>query len=163
MVDDGRPIAFARLVATVFTAAIVGYTGLRIGFTSDSLGYMRDARQPVSSRVFLVQRWGGPFPFLLLAKLCARNLRAIVIVQSVIAAASWLLLARTVARLIDEVHVRTAAFVAVLLLARQASTEHRTARESSAGVRPSPRRTRVSARRSRAVHRSGCGRSSRGQ
>src|SRR5258708_2239224 len=90
---------------------------LRVGYGPDSAVYMRAARSPVWSFKFLATPDGGPFLFLLLAKLCLRNLRAIVMVQSVASAAAWLFLAHTIASLLRDRWVRTAAFVVTLLVA----------------------------------------------
>jgi hypothetical protein len=122
-------IPFTRALGVAFVGAVLGYavwaafTGhgrfiaLRVGYGSDSVFYMHAARAPVWSTRFLATPDGGPFLFLVLAKLCLRNLRAIVLVQSVLAAAAWLFLARAVALLVGRPWLRTAAFAVILLVA----------------------------------------------
>ena len=117
------------MIATVFTATIVGYgcwaaftghgriTPLRIGYGPDSALYVRAARAPLWSAEFLATPHGGPFLYLVVAKLCLRDLRAIVVVQSLIAAAAWVFLARCVSGLLSDPLVRTAGFVVMLLIA----------------------------------------------
>jgi hypothetical protein len=124
-----RRVPFAIPLGAVFVVTAMGYavwaafTGhgrfisLRIGYGPDSALYLRVARFPVWSWKFLAYPDGGPFLFLLLAKLCLRNLRAIVLVQSVIASASWLFLAHTVATSLRRPWLRSVGFVVVLLIA----------------------------------------------
>lgn len=125
----GRVVPFARPIGGAFVAALLGYavwaafTGhgrfisLRVGYGPDSVIYIDAARSPVWSFDFLATPNGGPFLFLLLAKLCLRNLRAIVVVQSLFAAAAWLYLAQTVAMLLRSTWFRVAGFCVVLLVA----------------------------------------------
>jgi hypothetical protein len=122
-------VPLARPLGALFAGTVLGYgiwaaftghglfTSLRVGYGPDSVLYIRAARSPVWSTEFLATPYGGPFLFLLLAKLCLRSLRAIVLVQSMIAAAAWLFLAHTVATSLREPCVRSAGFVAVLLIA----------------------------------------------
>ena len=126
---EAAGVPFAGPVAAAFVATVLGYavwaafTGhgryqpIRVGYGPDSAVYMRAARSPVWSFKFLATPDGGPFLFLVLAKLCLRNLRAIVMVQSVASAAAWLFLARTIASALRDRWVRTAAFVVTLLVA----------------------------------------------
>ena len=119
-----RPHRAAAVVLAVFAAAEVGFaiwaafTGHgrvvdpRVGYGPDSALYLAAARSPVWSRGFLAGP--GPFGFLLLAKLCARNLRAIVLVQSVIAAGAWAFLASTVAGVMRNNLARWVGFVGIL-------------------------------------------------
>lgn len=122
-------VRFARPIGAAFVAAVLGYAGwaaftgdgrfipLRVGYGLDSALYIRAARSPVWSFDFLATPNGGPFLFLLLAKLCLRNLRTIVVVQSLLSGAAWLFLAHTVAMLLRETWVRVAAFCVILLVA----------------------------------------------
>lgn len=125
-----RPaIPFAWPLGALFVVVILGYgfwaafTGhgyflaVRIGYGPDSAIYIRTARSPVWSLKFLAAPDGGPFLYLVLVKLCLRNLRAIVLVQSVLAAAAWLFLASTVAKMLRGPWLRSVAFVAILLIA----------------------------------------------
>ena len=79
--------------------------------------YIAAAKAPVWSTKFLATPYGGPFLFPLLAKLCLRNLRAIVLVQSAIAAGAWLFLAGTIAGKLRAPAARWLAVIALLLLA----------------------------------------------
>ena len=131
--DEGSPppasIPLAVPVAALFTAVVMSYaiwaafTGngryraVRVGYGVDSAYYIAAAKAPVWSLKFLATPNGAPFLFPLLAKLCLRNLRVIVLVQSAIAAGSWLFLARTVACRMREPIARGFAFTALLLLA----------------------------------------------
>src|SRR5260221_11568301 len=131
--DDGSrsaaPIPFEVAIAALFTAVIMGYaiwaafTGdgryraVRVGYGVDSAYYIAAAKAPVWSLKFLATPNGAPFLFPLLAKLCLRNLRVIVLVQSAIAAGSWVFLARTVACRMREPITRVFAFTVLLLLA----------------------------------------------
>ncbi len=92
-----------------------GAFGPRFGYGPDSELYMQTARHPLWSRAFLAGP--GPLGFPLLVKLCLRNLRAIVLVQSLCAAAAWLFLASTLASLTRHPIVRAVAFVAPLAIA----------------------------------------------
>lgn len=112
-------------VAVLFAAAMMGYacwaaftghgraTAVRVGYGSDSLIYLTGAKAPIWSASFLKS---PPFLFTLLAKLCLRNLRAIVIVQSAIAVGAWLFLAATLASKLRAPAVRGLAFVFILFL-----------------------------------------------
>jgi hypothetical protein len=123
----GVPLAWP--LGVMFVGTILGYaiwaafTGhgrfiaLRVGYGADSVLYVRAARAPIWSMQFLATPNGGPFLFLLLVKLCLRNLRAIVLVQSVLAAGAWLYLADTVATLLRRPWLRSVAFAVVLLVA----------------------------------------------
>lgn len=82
-----------------------------------ALRYLRAAGHPVWSTELLAGRRNGPFGFILFVKLLAQNLRLIVIVQSAIAAAAWLLLAQAVAELLETAWVRLVGFVVILLVA----------------------------------------------
>lgn len=125
----GTRVPRAGPLGALFVATILGYgiwaaftghgafSSLRVGYGPDSVLYLRAARSPVWSTEFLATPDGGPFLFLLLAKLCLRNLRAIVLVQSLLAAAAWLFLSDTVGTLLHEPWVRSSGFVAVLLIA----------------------------------------------
>jgi hypothetical protein len=113
----------AAFVATILGFAIwAAYTGrgaftsLRVGYGSDSVFYIHAARAPVWTWRFLATPNGGPFLFLVLAKLCLRNLRAIVLVQSALAAGAWLFLAHTVATLLHRRWLRLTAFAVMLLV-----------------------------------------------
>ena len=89
-----------------------GRVGPRVGYGPDSILYLTAARAPLWDHRF----YAGPggFGFLLLAKLCARNLRAIVIVQSLLAVGAWTFLASTVSSTVRSNAARWVAFVAVL-------------------------------------------------
>jgi hypothetical protein len=90
-------VAFAALeLGYVIWAAFVahGRFGDGIGFGPDSAEYIAAARAPVWSRRFLAGP--GGFGFLLVAKVCARNLRAIAFVQTALAVGAWSFLATTV-------------------------------------------------------------------
>src|SRR5262249_23028370 len=71
-----------------------GWVGPRVGYGPDSAVYLAAARAPLWDHRFL--SGPGPFGFLLLAKLCARNLRAIVLVQTILAVGAWSFLAATI-------------------------------------------------------------------
>jgi hypothetical protein len=97
--------------------APTGTVGIRVGYGVDSAYYIAAAKAPVWSMKFLATPNGAPFLFPLLAKLCLRNLRAIVLVESGLAAAAWLFLAYTVGSRMRRPAARTFAFTALLLLA----------------------------------------------
>src|SRR5262249_42486074 len=80
----------------------------------DSALYLAAAHAPVWSRRFLAGP--GAFGFLLLAKLSLRNLRAIVIVQTVVAVGAWSFLALTVGGVVRSNVARGVALVGVLAL-----------------------------------------------
>jgi len=114
-VAAGVLAAFALVeLGYAFWAAFVahGWAGPRVGFGPDSAVYIAAARSPVWSRGFL--SGPGPFGFLLVAKLSARNLRAIVVVQSVIAVGAWSFLATTVAGVLRSNVARWVGFAGVL-------------------------------------------------
>lgn len=89
-----------------------GFAGPRVGYGPDSALYVAAARAPVWSRNF----WAGPgaFGFLLLAKLCARNLRAIVLVQTVLAIGAWSFLATAVSGALRSDAARWVALAGIL-------------------------------------------------
>ena len=97
----GALAAFAALELgyAIWIAFIAhGRVGPRVGYGPDSILYLTAARAPVWNHRF----YAGPggFGFLLLAKVCARNLRAIVVVQSVLTVGAWAFLATTVGGLV---------------------------------------------------------------
>jgi len=102
-------LAYACLMAFVRD----GFLGPRVGYGPDSQVYMDAAYHPVWTLEFLAAR--GPFLFPLLAKLSARNLRAIVVVQSVLYAGAWIFLATSIRALVRDRRVQVAVFGAVLL------------------------------------------------
>ncbi len=126
--ERGSPIAFAVPVAALFAASLMGYAcwatfsghgrfiALRVGYGPDSTVYVAAARAPMWSLKFLATPDGAPFLFPLLAKLCLRNLRAIVILQSGIATVCWIYLARTIAMRLRTPAVRSLTFAVLLLL-----------------------------------------------
>ena len=136
MTDDESPaqrapresIPFAIPIGVVFVVVIMGYavwaafTGLgryrplRVGYGVDSAYYIAAAKAPVWSWKFLATPQGAPFLFPLLAKLCLRNLRAIVLVQSAFAAGAWLYLAHTVGSRMRRPAARLFAFLMLLLV-----------------------------------------------
>jgi hypothetical protein len=89
-----------------------GRVGPRVGYGPDSFLYLRAARAPVWSRDFLAGP--GAFGFLLLAKLCARNLRAIVVVQSLIAVGAWTFLATSVCHVLRANAAKWVALLGIL-------------------------------------------------
>lgn len=89
-----------------------GRLGPRVGYGPDSIVYLMAARSPVWSRSFLAGP--GPFGFLLLAKLSARNLRAIVVMQTIVAACAWPFLATTVVSVLRSQAARWLALVSIL-------------------------------------------------
>ncbi len=118
-----RPRRVAVGVIGAFVALEVGYAiwvaliahgrlGPRVGYGPDSILYLTAARAPLWSHKF----YAGPggFGFLLLAKACARNLRAIVIVQSVLAVGAWTFLATTVSGLLRSAAARWVVLVGIL-------------------------------------------------
>ena len=122
-----RPRGAAASVVGVFAVLVLGYAvwaasaghgrvlGPRVGYGPDSALYLAAARAPVWSRRFLAGP--GAFGFLLLAKLCARNVRAIVIVQSALAVVAWVFLATTVASVMRSNLARWIGMVGILCLA----------------------------------------------
>ena len=126
---QARAIPLETVIVAVFIAVELVYacwsafTGqgryrvVRVGYGPDSAYYIAAAKAPVWSLKFLATPNGAPFLFPLLAKLCLRNLRAIVLVQTFIAIASWRFLARTVARRMTTRTARVFAYVGLLLLA----------------------------------------------
>ena len=84
----------------------------RIGFGPDSALYIAAAREPVWSRGF----YAGPggFGFLLIAKVSARNLPAIVLLQSAIAVGAWTFLAITVTGIVRSNVARWFGLVSIL-------------------------------------------------
>ena len=123
MIDLPRSRRIAVLVVVAFVGAELGYAiwaafvahgpvGPRVGYGPDSAIYILSARSPVWSHRFLAGP--GPFGFLLLAKLAARNLRAIVIVQTVLTAAAWVFLAATVVAVLRTNVTRWIALFAIL-------------------------------------------------
>jgi hypothetical protein len=99
-------------------AALAGHgrvVGPRVGYGPDSALYLAAARAPVWSRQFLAGP--GAFGFLLLAKLCARNVRAIVLVQSLLSLVAWVFLATTVASVMRSNLARWIGMVGILCLA----------------------------------------------
>ena len=108
--------ALVELGYAVWAAFVAhGLLGPRVGYGPDSAVYLAAAHAPVWSRRVLAGP--GPFGFLLVAKLCARNLRAIVLVQSVVAVAAWGFLATTVAGTVRSNVARWVGFAGVLGLA----------------------------------------------
>lgn len=107
------------VVIGAFAALVLGYAiwaafdqHHRIGFGPDSALYIAAAHAPVWSRKF----YAGPggFGFLLLAKVSARNLRAIVLLQSVIAVGAWSFLAITVSGVARNKVARWVGLIAIL-------------------------------------------------
>ena len=92
-----------------------GPVGPRVGYGPDSAVYIAAAHWPVWSKHFLAGP--GAFGFLLLAKISARNLRAIVIVQTVVAIGAWSLLATTIVAVLRSNVARWIGFVGVFCLA----------------------------------------------
>ena len=92
------------------------FSAVRVGYGHDSQIYIAAAKAPVWSTKFLATPYGGPFLFPLLAKLCLRNLRAIVLVQSAIAVGAWLFLAHTIAGKLRAPAARWLVVIALLLL-----------------------------------------------
>lgn len=79
-----------------------------ITFTSDSVLYLHDARAPILSWDFFAARQsrggGGPFPYLLLLKLCGYRVAAVVVVQGALwIAATWYLATSTLVLLATAV------------------------------------------------------------
>jgi hypothetical protein len=112
-------------IGAVFVALVLGYgiwiafatsgpVGPRVGFGSDSAVYLAAARHPVWTMDFLAAP--GPFAFLLVLKLCARNLRVLVLVQSCASAAAWLYLASTVRATMRTRAAQLAGFTGLLLV-----------------------------------------------
>src|SRR5439155_888861 len=98
-----RSRRIAAVVVIAFVALELGYAiwaafvahgplGPRVGYGPDSAVYIASARAPLWSRRFLAGP--GPFGFLLVAKVAARNLPAIVIVQAVVATVALLVAIR---------------------------------------------------------------------
>ena len=125
MIALPRSRRIAALVVVAFVALELGYAiwaafvahgplGPRVGYGPDSAVYIASARAPVWNRRFLAGP--GPFGFLLLAKVAARNLRAIVIVQTVVATGAWVLLATTVVAVMRTNIARWVALLAILSL-----------------------------------------------
>lgn len=123
MIALPRPRRVAAIVVLAFVALELGYAiwiafmahgpvGPRVGYGPDSAVYIIAARAPVWSRHFLAGP--GAFGFLLLAKVCARNLRAIVIVQSLLSIAAWTLLATTAVGIVRSNLARWIALVGIL-------------------------------------------------
>ena len=81
-----------------------GRFGPRVGYGPDSALYLKAADAPVWSRRFLAGP--GAFGFPLLAKLCLRNLRAIVIVQSVVSVGAWAFLATVASGVVHSTAAR---------------------------------------------------------
>jgi hypothetical protein len=127
-VDPRLPKALVASGALLFGVATMGFacwaaftghgrvTAVRVGYGTDSRIYIAAAKAPVWSMKFLATPNGEPPLFLLLAKLCLRNLRAIVLVQSAVAVGAWVFLAHTVASALHASVARGFAFVALLLL-----------------------------------------------
>jgi hypothetical protein len=118
-----RPRRAAFAVVGAFVALELGYAiwvafigrgrwGPHVGYGPDSDVSIVAARAPVWSRDFLAGP--GAFGFLALAKVCARNLRAIVIVQSVLAIGAWTLLATTAVGVVRSNVARWVALIAIL-------------------------------------------------
>jgi len=118
-----RPRRAAIAAVAVFMGLELGYAiwagfiatgrfGPRVGFGPDSVVYLTAARAPVWSHRFLAGP--GPFGFLLLAKVSARNLRAIVIAQTIVAVGAWSLLATTVTSVLRSPAARWLALVSIL-------------------------------------------------
>jgi hypothetical protein len=114
----GVVVAFAALqlgYAIWVAFAAHGPVGPRVGYGPDSAVYLAAARAPVWARRFL--EGPGPFGFLLLAKLSARNLRAIVLVQTIVAVGAWSFLAVTVSGIVRSNVAKWAGLVGILGLA----------------------------------------------
>jgi hypothetical protein len=123
------PIPFSTPLGALFVVVLMAYaawaafTGVgrfravRVGFGVDSAYYIAAARAPIWSLKFLATPDGAPFLFPLLAKVCLRNLRVIVLTESAIAAWAWLFLARTVGSRMRRPAARVFAFTTLLLLA----------------------------------------------
>jgi hypothetical protein len=112
-------------ISAVFIGLVIGYglwiafatsgpVGPRVGFGADSAAYLDAARHPVWTMDFLAAP--GPFAFLFVLKLCARNLRALVLVQSCGSAAAWLYLAATVRAAMRTRAAQLVAFTGLLLV-----------------------------------------------
>lgn len=109
--------AFAALVSAyaVWVAFVLdGPRGPRVGFGPDSALYVDAAAAPPWSRDFLSAP--GPFMFLLLVKASLRNLRAVVLVQSLLYAGAFAYLAWTVRTVLTGRVASTVGFAGVLLL-----------------------------------------------
>jgi hypothetical protein len=118
-----RPRWAVIAVLATFAALEVGFAiwaaffaegrfGPRVGYGPDSILYLTAAHEPVWSRRFLAGP--GGFGFLLLAKLCLRNLRAIVIVQTLVAVGAWSFLAAVVSGVMRSNVARWVAFAGIL-------------------------------------------------
>ena len=95
-------------------AALVahGRFGPRIGYGPDSVLYLTAAHAPVWSRRFLAGP--GAFGFPLLAKLCLRNVRAIVLVQTFVSVGAWAFLASVASGIMRSNAARWVAFLGIL-------------------------------------------------
>jgi hypothetical protein len=117
------PIAIGFAAVVMLYAIWAAFTGrgrfgvVRVGYGVDSAYDLRGAKAPIWSLRFLAAPDAAPPLFLLLAKVCLRNLRAIVLVESAIAAACWLVFARAVAARLRHPAVRSLTFAMLLLLA----------------------------------------------
>jgi hypothetical protein len=89
-----------------------GRFGPRVGYGPDSALYLSAAHAPVWSRRFLAGP--GAFMFPLLAKLCLRNLRAIVLVQTLVAVGAWSFLASVASGIMRSTVARWVALLGIL-------------------------------------------------
>jgi hypothetical protein len=103
----------------VFVSLEVGYAiwaaaaaHPRVGYGPDSALYIAAAYLPVWSHKFIAGP--GGFAYLLLAKLGARNLRAIVVMQGVVAAGAWTFLALTISGVVRTNLARWIGLVGIL-------------------------------------------------
>jgi hypothetical protein len=90
-------------------------------YGGDSDLYMREAREPVWSSAFFVARQGlgggGPFPFLLLVKLCRYHVAAVILAQGALWIAGFRYLARSAAGCLAHATTRLAVVAVVWALA----------------------------------------------
>jgi hypothetical protein len=122
-VEVATGAVFAALVLGYAVWIVLGGDGVvagkpRVGYGPDSQVYVDAASAPVWSLDLLAAR--GPFGFSLLVKLCASNLRAVVVVQSLGFVAAWVFLAATVGGLARRRAVAASAFAAVLAIGASA-------------------------------------------
>ena len=94
----GTIFTVLKLIYAIRSVFGSGIYGPRIIFGADTSVYLNAANAPIWSYKFLAGP--GPFGYPLLVKLCASNIRTVIVAQSLISIVAWLFLANTSHRIV---------------------------------------------------------------